>query len=113
MCKLLAICPRKNNIIYFRGQIDNNLHTQIILFILHGQIANKVHQLGQIANNVNTQINNKVADPSLGGWQVVAAGSAQLNNLYLRLIKLFTHTLLAASSAVAYRLLYSNVASDS
>ena len=45
-------------------------HGKIILFILRGQIANKVYHLGQIANNVNTQINNKVnesADHSLGG----------------------------------------------
>ena len=70
MCKLLAICPRKNNIIYLRGQIDNNLHTQKILFILRGQIANNLPHLGQIANNVHTQTNNKInesADHSLGG----------------------------------------------
>ena len=55
MGKLLAICPRKNNIIYFRGQIDNNLHTQKILFILRGQIANNLPHMGQIADNVHTQ----------------------------------------------------------
>ena len=53
---LSSIFPPKIIIQFFRGQIDNNLHTQIILFILRGQIANKVHHLGQIANNLHPQV---------------------------------------------------------
>ena len=55
----LALEPLKSTAPY-----NNYLH------ILRGQIANKGHHLGQIANNVNTQINNKVnesANHSLGG----------------------------------------------
>ena len=45
-------------------------HAKIILFILRGQTANNLPHLGQIANNVHTQTNNKInesADHSLGG----------------------------------------------
>ena len=55
MGKLLAICPRKNNIIYFRGQIDNNLHTQKILFILRVHIISYLPQVGQIISYLPTQ----------------------------------------------------------
>ena len=58
-----------------------------MLFILRGQIANKVHHLGQIANKVNTQINNNInesADHSLGGgWD--GPNRARKNSVFFSL----------------------------
>ena len=82
VCKFLAICPRKNNIIYLRGQIANNLHRQKILFILGVHIISYLPQVGQIISYLPMQ--NKYYFLRV---QIIIYLPTQINNR----LKLFAH----------------------